>query len=88
MRRTQDVLVRVTDLHGLLIADGAPGARRRPGRGAYLCADKTCMERALARDALLLRRALRSEGPCTVSMELGLVGAPTHADDLEASDGA
>ena len=87
-RRTQDELVRVTVVDGRYLPDGPPGARRRSGRGAYLCPDVTCVERALARDAGLLRRALRSDGPCTASEELGRVGQPTQDEVPEASDGA
>jgi predicted RNA-binding protein YlxR (DUF448 family) len=39
------------------------GAHRSPGRGAYLCVQSTCVERSIARDAQLLRRALRTSGP-------------------------
>lgn len=39
------------------------GAHRSPGRGAYLCAQSTCAERSIVRDAQLLRRALRTAGP-------------------------
>ena len=87
-RRSQDVLIRVVVMDGRLMPDGAPGARRRPGRGAYLCPETTCVERAVAREALLLRRALRSEGPCTVSEELGRVASPTSVSTTKASDGA
>jgi predicted RNA-binding protein YlxR (DUF448 family) len=80
--------VRVCVVDGRLVPDGPPGARRRPGRGAYLCPDVTCVDRALAREAVLLRRALRSEGPCTVSEELGRVGQPARDEGPEASDGA
>jgi predicted RNA-binding protein YlxR (DUF448 family) len=34
------------------------GSVRGPGRGAYLCPRTVCVERALARDASALRRAL------------------------------
>jgi len=91
-RRTQDALVRITVVEGRLtpdgMQDGARPARRRPGRGAYLCPDVKCLERASARDSLLLRRALRSEGPCTVSEDLARVGRPTRDDVPEASDDA
>ena len=76
-RRTQDELVRVTVVDDVLRVDGPPGASRRPGRGAYLCSDVTCVARALERDALLLRRALRSRAGAVVSEELGRVGSPT-----------
>ncbi len=70
-RRDQDAFVRVTVVDGMITPDGVPGASRRPGRGAYLCVDATCVERALAREGLLLRRALRIGGTCTVSDDLG-----------------
>ena len=75
-RRPQDGLVRVTLDGDRLVVDGAPGASRHPGRGAYLCADTTCVARALERDALLLRRALRSRVTPTVPEELERVGSP------------
>jgi len=87
-RQAQDTLVRVTHTDGQLVPDAPPGARRRPGRGAYLCGSATCLERALAREALLLRRALRSEGPCTVSEELSRIGPPMRVGAPETSDGA
>jgi hypothetical protein len=46
------------------------------------------VERALAREALLLRRALRSEGPCTVSEELGHIGSSVRRRSPAVSDGA
>jgi predicted RNA-binding protein YlxR (DUF448 family) len=39
---------------------GAARTARAPGRGAYLCADRRCLERAEGRRAL--GRALRHEG--------------------------
>jgi predicted RNA-binding protein YlxR (DUF448 family) len=75
-RRPQDELVRVTVLDGRLMPDGPPGASRRPGRGAYLCEDATCVARAIARDALLLRRALRTRATAVVPEELERVGSP------------
>ena len=87
-RRDQDMLVRVTAVDGRITPDGPPGASRRPGRGAYLCADATCVERALAREALLLRRALRIRGTCTVSDDLERVAKPTTQPVVETSDGA
>jgi len=68
--------VRVTVVDDVLIVDGAPGASRRPGRGAYLCSDARCVARALERDALLLRRALRIRAGAVVSEDLGRVGSP------------
>ena len=76
-RRAQDELVRVTVVDDVVTVDGPQGASRRPGRGAYLCSDATCVARALERDALLLRRALRSRAGAVVSEELGRVGSPT-----------
>ena len=69
--------MRVTVVDDVLRVDGPPGASRRPGRGAYLCSDVTCVARALEREALLLRRALRSRAGAVVSEELGRVGSPT-----------
>lgn len=82
------MLVRVTVVDGLIAPDGPPGASRRPGRGAYLCADATCVQRALAREALLLRRALRTGGTCTVSDELERVALSGSQPVAGASDGA
>jgi predicted RNA-binding protein YlxR (DUF448 family) len=74
-RRSQPELVRVTLEDGSrLVPDGAS---RRPGRGAYLCRDAVCVARAVERDALLLRRALRTRAAVTVSEELERVGSPT-----------
>lgn len=87
-QRDQDMLVRVTVIDGLIAPDGPPGASRRPGRGAYLCADATCVERALAREALLLRRALRTGGTCTVSDDLERVAQPSTHRAAVTSDGA
>jgi len=78
----------VTVLSGRVTPDGPPGASRRPGRGAYLCPDAMCVERALAREALLLRRALRTEGSCTVSEDLARIGTPMAGPVAGASDGA
>jgi predicted RNA-binding protein YlxR (DUF448 family) len=87
-RRDQDMLVRVTAVDGMIAPDGAPGASRRPGRGAYLCVDARCVERALAREGLLLRRALRIGGTCTVSDDLERVALPASHPIAGASDGA
>jgi uncharacterized protein len=76
-RRPQDELVRVTLVDGSLLPDGAPGASRRGGRGAYLCEDASCVARAIARDALLLRRALHTRVSAAVPEELERVGSPT-----------
>ena len=75
-RRAQDELVRVTSVEDVLTVDAAAGASRGPGRGAYLCRDVACVARALERDALLLRRALRIRTAAVVSEELERVGAP------------
>ena len=68
--------MRVTLQDGVLLPDAAQRASRRPGRGAYLCSDVTCVARALERDALLLRRALRVRASAAVSEELERVGSP------------
>jgi predicted RNA-binding protein YlxR (DUF448 family) len=59
-----------------LVPDGSGSASRRSGRGAYLCGDATCVARALERDALLLRRALRVRVAVTASEDLERVGSP------------
>ena len=88
-RRDQDAFVRVTIVDGMITPDGVPGASRRPGRGAYLCADATCVERALAREGLLLlRRALRIGGTCTVSDDLDRVITSTSLRVAGTSDDA
>jgi uncharacterized protein len=74
-RRPQDELVRITLHEGAMVPD-APPASRGSGRGAYLCRDVTCVARALERDALLLRRALRVRASAAVSEELERVGSP------------
>ena len=87
-RREQDAFVRVTVVDGTIAPDGVPGTSRRPGRGAYLCPDATCVERALAREGLLLRRALRIGGTCTVSDDLERVITPTSLRVAGKSDDA
>jgi len=76
VRRPQGDLVRVTLHEGVLLPDAPGPASRRSGRGAYLCSDVTCVARALERDALLLRRALRVRASAAVSEELERVGSP------------
>ncbi len=68
--------MRVTLQDGALMPEGGSGASQRSGRGAYLCRDATCVARAVARDALLLRRALRIRGDVRVPEELERVGSP------------
>jgi len=68
--------VRVTADGGTLTVDDRNGPSRGQGRGAYLCPDATCVARALERDALLLRRALRSRVALTIPEELERVGPP------------
>ena len=75
-RRPQPDLVRLTAVDGRAMVDARDARSRRPGRGAYLCGDATCVERAFAREALLLRRALRTAVAATVPDELRRV-APT-----------
>jgi len=75
-RRPQAELVRIVAIDGRLVPDGPPGASRRPGRGAYLCDEATCVARALERDALMLRRALRTSVSATVPEEMERVGHP------------
>jgi predicted RNA-binding protein YlxR (DUF448 family) len=75
-RRPQDELVRVTVDGAALTVDARNGPSRRQGRGAYLCVDATCVARALERNALLLRRALRSRVALTIPEELERVGLP------------
>jgi len=87
-RQPQEQLVRVTSVSSVITPDGPPGAFRRPGRGAYLCPNAMCVERALARESLLLRRALRIEGSCTVSEDLARVIAPQAGQVAGATDGA
>ena len=87
-RRDQDAFVRVTVVDGTIAPDGVPGASRRPGRGAYLCPDATCVERALVREGLLLRRALRIGGTCTVSDDLDRVITSTSLRVAGTSDDA
>lgn len=43
------------------VAVEGPNQDRGPGRGAYVCHDESCIERALRAGGL--RRALRFEGP-------------------------
>lgn len=80
-RRPQSELARLSAADGRAVVDAHDARSRRPGRGAYLCGDATCVERAFARDALLLRRALRTTVTATVPDELRRVA-------LTASRGA
>jgi predicted RNA-binding protein YlxR (DUF448 family) len=57
VRRPQQELLRIRLVDATLVIDDAV---RGPGRGAYLCPLRACVERARARDASALRRALRS----------------------------
>ena len=68
--------MRITVSDGRLAPDVPADASRRPGRGAYLCEDASCVARALERDALLLRRALRTAVSATVPEEMERVGRP------------
>ena len=57
-RRAQHEFVRVA-----LTPDGvrAGTAAQSPGRGAYVCPDPDCVERAVRRGGQALRRALRAD---------------------------
>jgi uncharacterized protein len=57
-RRPQTELVRLRLVGATLVVDMG---ERGPGRGAYLCRQTACVERARVRDAAVLRRAL--QGP-------------------------
>jgi hypothetical protein len=57
-RRTQAELLRVARRAGDVVVDPK---RRIGGRGAYVCFDPRCVERALGSGAL--RRSLRQDGP-------------------------
>jgi predicted RNA-binding protein YlxR (DUF448 family) len=58
VKRPQAALVRLRLVDATLVVDLG---ERGPGRGAYLCPRRDCVERARARDAAILRRAL--QGP-------------------------
>ena len=59
--RGPDGVVRLDQSSSGRKAPGAPVTGRAPGRGAYVCADDPCVERALQTGALA--RALGPHGP-------------------------
>ena len=67
--RSQSGLVRVvlSNSGGIWVSPGPDSRARRPaGRGAYVCPDPKCVDRALGTGAL--RRALRYDGPLPESL--------------------
>jgi predicted RNA-binding protein YlxR (DUF448 family) len=58
--------------------DGVPARSRLPGRGAYLCVDDRCVDRALRSGAL--RRALRYEDAVPEGVIAELVATGTRPE--------
>lgn len=67
--RPRDELVRVVRSSDGDVTIDERGAR--PGRGAYICRDTTCIRTAIAHDARQLRRALRTPDASPVTETLG-----------------
>ena len=71
VKRPQSELRRVASLAGAPPTLETSG--RAPGRGAYLCFDVACIERALQRKAL--ERALKLQNPLTEEFKANLRAA-------------
>lgn len=67
--RPRDELVRVVRSPEGAVTIDERGTR--PGRGAYVCRDTTCIRTAIAHDARHLRRALRTPDASQVAETLG-----------------
>ncbi|HVM34340.1 MAG TPA: YlxR family protein [Actinomycetota bacterium] len=76
-RRPQQLLVRVARR-----GDGSIAIGHGAGRGAYVCSDRRCIERALSSGAL--RRALRHEGPLPEELRARLFRRGEEGTDGEA----
>jgi len=65
-RAVSSQLLRVILRDGFAVVDQQP---RSPGRGAYVCRDERCAQRALRHDGAPLRRALRADAGVVVDGE-------------------
>lgn len=77
-RRPRRALVRLVVDDGVVTIDPR---RDRPGRGAWLCPDDDCAQRALRDGGRRLRRALRADG-ATVTLDPSALRA-TVADSRD-----
>lgn len=84
-RRTGDkpTLVRLAVVGGTVTVD--PLART-PGRGAYLCPSRACLEQALRRDGQALRRALRLAGGTVDARSLQAAFPPVRQAATQVSN--
>ncbi|MBW2285095.1 MAG: DUF448 domain-containing protein [Deltaproteobacteria bacterium] len=65
-KRNKAVLIRmIRDESGRVVRDDAG---RGGGRGAYVCPDRSCLEKL--KKGHLLRRALRADSPLTLNSEI------------------
>ena len=80
-KRSQAELIRIVRR-----PDGRPSLNgdRSPGRGAYVCFDRSCVERALRSGGL--KRALRVEGPIPPALVEDLLRRAATSD-REGFDG-
>ena len=67
------------------IAVEGPNEDRGPGRGAYVCPDESCIDRALRGGGL--RRALRFEGPFPEGLAQELLMNRTRTEPDKEKDG-
>lgn len=82
-RRRRSELTRLVARHGAVQVD--PG-RDQPGRGAWVCPDADCAERALGDGGRRLRRALRVDA-ATVTLEPTALRASIAAAARGPSEG-
>lgn len=84
-RRPRRELVRLVVDRGVVAVDAR---RDRPGRGAWVCPDEACAERALRDGGRRLRRALRADGARVTldSSALRAAVAPSGDHDLTPPD--
>ena len=67
------------------VAVEGPSEDRGPGRGAYVCLDESCIERALRGGGF--RRALRFEGPFPEGVGNELVSKRELVSKMKEKDG-
>ncbi|MPZ72275.1 MAG: DUF448 domain-containing protein [Nitriliruptorales bacterium] len=81
-RQSKSSLCRLTIAGGTVVLD--PPATM-PGRGAYLCHRRSCLDAALNRGAARLLRALRADGGGTTVDEQAIRAA--HGSNTDAARG-
>jgi uncharacterized protein len=79
----QPDLIRIVAVPGGAVAVD-PLGRRPAGRGAYVCADRACVELALSSGGL--RRALRYQGSLPEGLRDELLGRAEMKEGKEPSD--